>query len=134
MHSGAVHLIIMELGRFLSALISGTVRRVRRKRGRNVEALSGGCLRLGFPAKACEMKVLRQLAIRCYRTPFLFYGGKRSRLRNSQLIPLFFCFVLFLFFLDWILANSFVTQLLLGRWCDGFFAIVIAQCRRLWVI
>ena len=88
MHSGAVHLIIMELGRFLSALISGTVRRVRRKRGPNVEALSGGCLRLGFPAKACEMKVLRQLAIRCYRTPFLFYGGKRSRLRNSQLIPL----------------------------------------------
>ena len=127
MHSGAVHLIIMELGRFLSALISGTVRRVRRKRGRNVEALSGGCLRLGFPAKACEMKVLRQLAIRYYRTPFLFYGGKRSRLWNSQLIPLFF-------FLDWILANSFVTQLLLGRWCDGFFAIVIAQCRRLWVI
>ena len=45
-------------------------------------------LNLGFPAKACEMKVLRQLAIRYYRTPFLFYGGKRSRLRNSQLIPL----------------------------------------------
>ena len=66
MHSGAVHLIIMELGRFLSALISGTVRRVRRKRAPNVEALSGGCLRLGFPAKACEMKVLRQLAIRYY--------------------------------------------------------------------
>ena len=50
--------------------------------------LSGGCLRLGFPAKTCEMKVLRQLAIRYYRTPFLFYRGKRSRLRNSQLIPL----------------------------------------------
>ena len=47
-------LIIMELGRFLSALISGTVRRVRRKRGPNVKALSGGCLRLGFPAKCAK--------------------------------------------------------------------------------
>ena len=83
-----IYLIIMELADFLSALISGTVWRVRRKRRANVEALSGGCLRLGFPAKACEMKVLRQLAIRYYRAPFLFYGGKRSRLRNSQLIPL----------------------------------------------
>ena len=83
------YLIIMEPGRFfLSALISETVRRVRIKCGSNVKALSGGCLRLNFPAKTCEMKVLRQLAIRYYRTPFLFYGGKRSRLRISQLIPL----------------------------------------------
>ena len=36
------------------ALISGTVRRVRRKRGPNVKALSGGCLRLGFPAKRAK--------------------------------------------------------------------------------
>ena len=67
------NLIIMELGRFfLSALISGTVRRVRRKRGPNVKVLSGGCSQLEYPAKTCEIKVLRQLAIRYYRMPFCF--------------------------------------------------------------
>ena len=61
------------------------MQRVHSKRGPNVEALSP---RLGFPAKASEMKVLHQLAVRFYGTPFLFYGGKQSRLRNLQLIPL----------------------------------------------
>ena len=80
-----IYLIIMELGRFFVRTNLGNraeaSQQTRSKRRSAIRRVSSA----GFP---CEMKVLRQLAIRYYRTPFLFYGGKRSRLRNSQLIPL----------------------------------------------
>ena len=88
--------LIMELGDFLSALISGTVRRGSSKRGPNVEALSGGCLRLVFLAKGRF----------CANSPYVVMGRH-------------FCFPRKV---DYGIRSRFLCyKLLLGRWCDVSF-------------